>query len=136
MRESIRGCDHPQRPKLQVGDEFIVVSFRAFGTPAFPESQFANGMIIDVSFCFDPRNRARHIVFTSHESRYHAITNPNSVMSSMDQDSLDPGQLEGGEIRALMEIERAWDVMEQHRSTLLGYLAGTPNYAEEDMLVF
>ncbi|KAG6300347.1 hypothetical protein E4U45_004000 [Claviceps purpurea] len=101
-------------------------------------------MIIDVSFRFDPRNRARHIVFTSHESRYHAITlsryhaitNPNSVMSSMDQNSLDPGQLDGGEIRALMEIERAWDVMEQHRSTLLGYLAGTPNYAEEDMLVF
>ncbi|KAG6255077.1 hypothetical protein E4U49_007175 [Claviceps purpurea] len=50
--------------------------------------------------------------------------------------SEDPGQLDGGEIRALMEIERAWDVMEQHRSTLLGYLAGTPNYAEEDMLVF
>ncbi|KAG5958211.1 hypothetical protein E4U56_005726 [Claviceps arundinis] len=46
------------------------------------------------------------------------------------------GQLDGREIRALMEIERAWDVMQQHRSTLLGYLAGTPNYAKEDMLVF
>ncbi|KAG6062482.1 hypothetical protein E4U32_002274 [Claviceps aff. humidiphila group G2b] len=46
------------------------------------------------------------------------------------------GQMDGGEIRALMEIERAWDVMEQHRSTLLGYLGGTPNYAKEDMLFF